>query len=57
MQKKNKGVIEREPKFTHMGIYIHEYKDNNVVGDTAWDCDWGDMKWNGTEWKSYIRKS
>lgn len=48
---------EREPRFTHCGIYIHEYKDNNVVGDTAWDCDWGDMKWNGTEWKSYNRKN
>jgi|TARA_R110001599_G_scaffold304750_1_gene511061 hypothetical protein len=45
-----------EPTFTYNGIYVKFCTDNNVVGDTAWDCDWGDLKWDGTEWKSYTRE-
>ena len=53
----NKKKKERtEPTFTYSGIYVWTYLDNNIVGDTAWDCDMGDLKWNGTEWKSYTRK-
>ena len=47
---------EREPSFTYNGQFVMCYTDNNIVGDTAWDCDMGDLKWNGTEWKSYTRK-
>ena len=53
----NKKKKERtEPTFTYNGIYVWTYLDNNVVGDTAWDVDMGDLKWNGTEWKQYTRK-
>jgi hypothetical protein len=44
---------EREPRFTYCGQFIHDYTIGNVVGDSAWDCDYGDMKWNGTEWKQF----
>jgi hypothetical protein len=53
----NKKKKERtEPTFTYNGIYVWTHLDNNVVGDTAWDVDMGDLKWNGTEWKQYTRK-
>ena len=47
---------EREPSFTYNGQYIMYYTDDNVVGDIAWDCDYGYLKWNGTEWKQYNPK-
>ena len=47
---------ERKPEFRYSGQYVMEYTENNVVGDIAWDCDYGDLKWNGTEWKQYNPK-
>mgnify|MGYP003651780667 FL=1 len=47
---------EREPSFTYNGQFVMYWTHDNVVGDTAWDCDYGDLKWNGTEWKQYNPK-
>jgi len=47
---------ERKPEFRYSGQYVMEYTENNVVGDIAWDCDYGYLKWNGTEWKQYNPK-
>ena len=47
---------ERKPEFRYSGQYVMEYTSNNVVGDTAWDCDYGDLIWDGTKWKQYNPK-
>lgn len=49
---------EREPRFQYDGTYAMFITEAGpgeplVVGDTAWDCDYGDIKWNGKEWKQY----
>lgn len=35
------------------GIYVHQqFSPKQLVkGDTFFDADYGDMKWNGKEWK------
>lgn len=47
---------ERKPEFRYNGQYVMEYTSNNVVGDTAWDCDYGYLKWDGSKWKQYTPK-
>jgi len=47
---------ERKPEFRYNGQYVMDYTKNNVVGDTAWDCDYGYLKWDGTKWKQYNPK-
>lgn len=40
----------REPQFQGTGYYYLWTTGNWVIGDTAFDCDFGYIEWNGTQW-------
>ena len=44
----------RDPKDLGTGMYVHsQFQPEDLVeGDKYFDCDYGDVIWNGTNWCS-----
>lgn len=45
---------KREPKFLGSGIYmtLQPWTQHPIPGDTVFDADLGELKWDGKEWQS-----
>ena len=47
----------REPRFRGCGIFMPmQGIPDLVIGDTCWDADAGNLKWNGEKWISNNQK-